>query len=650
MGMERNPKIPWAGTLFRALLLVTVALSPVLAQEDESSLHGEFELLYRSVSTDGSTEKFNEDFDAIDSGIRLGRLFMDWQQTGSNFLDFARLDLNGLGGEPFESSSLSLGRKDVYDLRFVHRKQDYVYNLFNVTDDEDGSSWNTDHRMTDLNLSLYVTERTEVMIGYRENRKTGESLFMKDIERDLFRLKTPVDQDVKRYSAGVRFSLGQTRILFRQSLRQYNNQFENHTEGDEGLATDDTGDLTRLDSYDWVQNDDGTAQLTDIQVISPLGDRVNLSVSYYGTLFGEEEIENTVSLNAVGDDFAGVPFTISGAFNEAEITRETDLIDVDLSVRIANPLIAHLQVRSLDRETESTALEDLDGDAVVNTVNTQFDQSVDVATVLLEYRPMREWTFRGGYRTIDRELDRSGFATPERNEDFKSDGDTTLIFGFVWRPADWLDLSGDYEDGDVERPFTQVSLFETEHTRVRATFKPMPDMRLSLSFTDFENKNDALTYSSRAEGTSYAGSLYQRISPRTSYMVTYTSHDIDTDTAILFDTAGFGGTENGDTSFDTEYTSLSGQLNIAFTPAWEGYFRVMMAEADGNNVFLGDVSGVISPGVIDQELLDWEAGVKYRLPSGLFVGGSLRGFDFDNVNEIQNYDGTIITFRAGFEF
>jgi hypothetical protein len=184
-------------------------------------------------------------------------------------------------------------------------------------------------------------------------------------------------------------------------------------------------------------------------------------------------------------------------------------------------------------------------------------------------------------------------------------------------------------------------------------------MRLSLSFTDFENTNEALTFASRGEGTSYSGSIWHRISARTSYMVTYTSQDIDTEAAILFDTSVFdfiggcgapGSCENGDTFFDTEYTSLTGQLNIAFTDAWEGLFRVMMAEEDGDNVFMGDTSGVISSGDIDQDFLDWEAGVKYRLPSGLFVGGSVRGFDFEDVNDAQNYDGTIVTARAGFEF
>ncbi len=242
-------------------LLGLLVLAHPTAQA-EGEFDGQVELLYRSVNVDGSSSKYEEDFNGLDSGVRLGQFQMNWQDVGSSFLDYARLNFTGLGGEPFEYSSLAIGRKDVYDLRFTSRKQDYLYNLFQVTDDEDGHSWNTERRMTKIDLSFYVTEKVDILVSYDEVTRTGNSLFMKDIQRDLFRLETPIDQNVKRFSAGFRVKTGRNRVFFLQTLRRYDYIFDNFTEGNEGL---NTGDPATLTNYAWRQNDDGTANLSTLR-------------------------------------------------------------------------------------------------------------------------------------------------------------------------------------------------------------------------------------------------------------------------------------------------------------------------------------------------------------------------------------------------
>ena len=63
---------------------------------------------------------------------------------------------------------------------------------------------------------------------------------------------------------------------------------------------------------------------------------------------------------------------------------------------------------------------------------------------------------------------------------------------------------------------------------------------------------------------------------------------------------------------------------------------------------------------IDQELLDYEAGVRYTFPKGVFIGGSVRVFDYEDdsifaftsgpLNSPLDYDGSMIILRAGLSF
>jgi hypothetical protein len=661
MSARRTSERLRAGHVIAALVLAVLIASPALAEEADGT-QGKVELLYRSVSIDGSKNKFDEDFDGLESGTRLGHLFMNWLEPNSSSLDFATLELYGLGGEPFESSSLKVGRKGTFNLRLSHRKQSYLYDLFPVSDDEDGQLFNTDNRRTDFDLSIFAGENVEFMVGYDEVRRTGSSLFMKDILRDLFRLETPIDRETRRYSGGVKFSLGPARILFRQTARQYDNQFNNFTEGDEGLALFSvTGDLTTLDSYDWEQNTDGTADLTDIQVLTPIGDRVDLSVSYHGTLFGEEEVEDFVLLNAAGNDYAGAAFTFTNAFSAVEIERDTNMFDVDFGIRIIDPITLHLTYRNLEQEAVGSGVEDLDigtctTAGVCNNgptiVQTQFDYSLDVATALVEWQVVPALQLHGGYRLIDRELIRNGFATTARDMNFESDGDSTALFGFSWRASRYFRFSGDFEDGDVDRPFSEVSFSEVQRVRVRTTFLPVDDLRIGLTYTDFENENEQLARSSRTEGTSGAASVWHKVNDRFDYMVSYTMQEIDTQADILFDTGGFGATETGDTFFDADLTSLMAQFNFKLTDAWTGFARYMMSESDGDNIFIGDgATGLLSSGLVNQDYNDWEAGLTYKLPSGLRIGGSVRGFDYEDTdNPLLDYDGLIFTARAGIAF
>jgi len=642
--------------VYIALSALLLSVVPALAEDGKGGLEGSVELLYRDVDIEGESRKYDEDYDGLDSGVRLGSLSANWLQPASGKLDYARLDMSGLGGDPYESTKLRLGRKDKFDLSFNYTKRDYIYNLFELVGNEDGATWDAQRRIADIALKLYPSDNVKLVFEFRDGQRSGTSLVMKDISRQLFRLETPLDVNEKRYTVGGDFKLGEVDFVVRQTMRRYVNLFDNMTEQNLGI---ELGSLTTLTHYDWNQRDSGSTDWTSFKVHAPLGSRVDLTIGVLGTFLGDDSLRSNVSVNADGTDFSGAPLSFVDGFSRADLQGDTTLVDADLSVSVINELDVHLQYREFDRDLAGTADEDLEGTGTSSSVNVQNDYSLSTMSAIVNYRPVRQIGLRVGYRMIDRELQRTGFLGV-RNIDYDSKDDDTLIFGITLKPVDWFRLNADLEDGEVTQPFTAVAPEESDHLRVRATFTPQDNMRIDLGYLDFESMNTAPDirdlgsfWNGLREGQSLSVSFWNRVGEKIDYMLRYAGQEIETNVGVTFDTAGFFGTETGFSIFDNDNTQYSGYVNCAFGTRWKGNVRFMAAESDGVNVLTGDATpapGIVNSESIKQELVDLEVGLNYFFDGGMFVGGSYRMLDYEDGNTLLDYDGEIITLRAGLRF
>lgn len=667
-----------------ALALLLIAGLPAQAEDDGNNLEGNVELLYRNVSQGGSTNKFNEDFDGLESGARLANMFVNWTAEDSKIVDYVRVNATGLGGDPYERADLRLGQKDAYEFSVSNMRQTYLYNLFELVPDEDGASWDTERQMSKIKLTLYPTEKIRVFFDYRRGERTGNSLFMKDIQRNLFRLETPLDQTSQTYGAGATFEVGSVDILFKQEYRRYDNNFVNMTENDTGLSDG----LASLDMYEWNQRERGETDLTTLTVSAPLGRRVRITASAYGTLLGDETLTSNVDVNAEGTSFDGTcsvsavtcssdadcalagdvcvanPYVVTDGFSMANLEGDSTLIDLDLSAELAKPLTLIVRYRTLDRDLQGNAIRDLDGDGVIEDPDgdgtpgtmTTMDYEVDTIDALLEYRPTRKASLRGGYRVIDRSLTRDGFGGT-RDIDFESDSDGTIIFGFTLRPVGWFKFDADYEDANIDVPFNAPSAFESEHTRIRAAFKPGDNLRIDLTYLDYTNDNTGADirdpgsfYNASADGSNYAVAVWHRPIQWIDYNLRYAMQDQDTNVRVTFDQAGFFAVEDGNSIFDNENTQLLAHVNIRSPGPWSGFVRYVMTESDGTDSLIGDINGPVASVPIDQEFHDIEGGATYTFNSGVFIGASIRDFDYDDINNLLDYNGTIFTIRGGTTF
>jgi hypothetical protein len=669
------------GSASLLLLLLLAWSAPSAADDKDSELEGVVELLYRSVNVNGSQRKYDEDFNGLGSGARLGNLSLNWLSESSNLIDYARLDANGLGGEPYERAWLRVGRKNAYELSINSTKQAYIYNLFELTRDLDGHTWNSERRRTDVNLKIRATDKVDVLFRFEDGSRSGSSLFMKNVERQLFRMDTPLDQNFKRYTVGGDFELGNVDIVLRQSFRRYENRFNNFTANDLGL---DDETLTSLNRYEWVQNDRGSTDWTTLKVHAPFGDRADLTVGLAGTFVGKEEVTSRVELDADGTSWSGTcsvsgltcesnadcepvsnspgdlcvadPFTVTDGISNADLEGDVTLVNAELRIKLVALLDLILQYHSLERNLRGSAEHDLDGDGVPVNSDTRLEYETSTATAMLDYRPIRQFRVRAGYRSIDRKLNRNGF-TGARNVDFVSTGDGTAIVGLTTRPVSWFRFNLDYEAGDVSQPFTAVAAQEREHGRARVSFLPRKEIKLDISYIDFENRNLASDFRPRSldwdtliKGTTWSGSFWHQPSGGVDYMLNYAQQEIDNSVFVVFDQDGFGAVEPGDSLFANDNTQYSGQVNFRWARRWAGHVRLWYAESDGNNVLVGEISGVVDDQIIMQEFRNAEVGLIYTFESGIFLGASARSFDYDDYNDLLDYDGEIFTLRLGTNF
>jgi hypothetical protein len=688
-----------------AILASLLAVSLATAQEEregERDFQGAVEVLYRNVNVEGSTRKYDEDFDGLRSGARLSGLWANWNSIDSNFVDFLRFDASGLGGDPHERIDFRMGRKDSYDFRASYWNHKYLYNLFDLVPDLDGSTWNSSRSLSDVDLTIHVTKSIDVFFEYQDVRRDGTSLFMKNINRDLYRLDTPLDQNVKRYSLGGKFGLGPVDLFFRQTLRRYEYRFNNSTDGDAGLSQ---SDLATLGHYDWRQYDRGDTDLTTLTLSAPLGQRVDITASVFGTLLGKEEITSDVALEAQGTSYRGTcsvtgfvcdpnnpcdagvpgnvcvadPYEVTEGVSNAETEADYLVLDADLSVKIIAPLDFHFQVRSLNREITGQHVRDLDGNGVPDDnegivydpaagIQTSLDYTVNSIAGIIDYAPSSKVKFRIGYRTVDRKLERSGYEPPDgyRNTDFESDPDETIVLGLNLKPVRWFLLDADYEAGDISQPFTAVSPMEKDRLRVRAGFEPQTDMRLDLTYLGYKNTNNGVDFrqagdcdsfdssiedgcwNTEMEGETYSASFWHKASKSFDYWFRWAQSDFDSVVALQFDTDFFGIGERGDSLYDNTSNQWAGQVNFSWARPWKGFLRFRINDSNGNNVITGPT--FTNNLIIGQDYSDVEGGLTYTFLSGLYVGGRYRVFDYDDQNDLLDYDGDIFTIVLGVGF
>ncbi len=446
------------------------------AQDENKGLTGNFQFGYRTVNTDGALSKYKEDYN-LEKGFRLFNLNLHYAPTEKLQNLFDRLDLNvyNFGGDPFESFSLSVQKVGVYQFQYDRKKSTYFY------DDETlagGALY--DHHTFDFIryvdsafLKVNINKNFNVYMNYDRYTKEGESVTTFDINRIEFEFDKPVREESKTATVGLDFHVKRLNLLFEGTKGKYSNEnslfLPGMADGGPGARYPSTLDFFVINQPYDLKTDTYTLKFST----NPFD---NLIISGSGQ-WNTQDMALRFSEGAKGTDYMERCFEY-GYTGTGDFERKFNLMEADLTYMLFNKLAIVGAFRYNDFEQNGS----------MTIGNSMMDQDIAYDTVAVEgglqFALSSRFAITGGYRWEEREL--INLETVEFMDETSRDG----FFGNL--KADLFkgfNLTLDYQDGNVENPYTLIG--PTAYSRFRASAKYRSGgITLSTSYLTKKSESD----------------------------------------------------------------------------------------------------------------------------------------------------------------
>ncbi|HXE65214.1 MAG TPA: MtrB/PioB family outer membrane beta-barrel protein [Bryobacteraceae bacterium] len=233
-------------------LLTLVVTVPLCAQDDKPVVLGDFENTgsitagYRFTSVNGYRPMYQNLFN-LNSGFRiLDFNLIGRAQAGANtFADDYSIFSNGIGGEPWSTTQLTVRKKKLYELRATFR-QSYYYIDPNasapVPNGMNGllsdHNWATVRKMGSLNLLVHATNNLKFNFEYSRNTRDGTqdttrvmdyfgapSSFGSFQRANPYYLVGLINEETNRVAAGVDYTLGNWSLHYKAGLQRFTDSF-----------------------------------------------------------------------------------------------------------------------------------------------------------------------------------------------------------------------------------------------------------------------------------------------------------------------------------------------------------------------------------------------------------------------------------------
>ena len=454
------------------------------AQDANKGLTGTFQFGYRYVDHDGALTKYKEDFN-LERGIRLFNLNLHYSPTEKLQKLFDRLDLNvyNFGGDPFESFSLSVQKVGLYKFQYDRKKSTYFYD-----DETFAGGVPYDHHTFDFVryidsalLTVNVNKYVSLYMNYDKYTKEGESVTTFDINRIEFEFDKPVKERSKTAAVGLDFHIKRYSVLLESKKGRYSNEnslfLPGVADGGAGARYPSSLDYFVINQPYNLETDTFTVKLS----ANPFD---NLIISGSGQ-WNTQDMILSFSEGAIGVDYLDRCFEYAWQ-GAGEFERKFSVMEADLTYLLFNKVALVGAVRYNDFEQSGS----------MTIGNSMESQDIGYDTIAIEgglqFSLSSKFAITGGYRWEEREL--AGLETVE----FETETSRNGFFGNI--KADLFkgfSLTLDYQDGNVENPYTLIG--PTAYSRFRASAKYRSGgLTLSTAILTKRSKSDVFGQSAWA--------------------------------------------------------------------------------------------------------------------------------------------------------
>jgi len=470
------------------IALVLCAPDALAAAAASSAFSGHIAVGYRDVDVAGDEPKYQQQIN-LDDGARLIDLGVvvrpDSQQAGVP--DRIEVNAYGLGGDPYESLQVRIGKHRAYDFRYDRHRTEYFYEDLLVAPEDasisgstggDFHHFDTERVRDNLSLDIDLSSRAKVTLGFDRYELSGDATTTLDIEREEFELDKPIDETMESYAVGLEYAWDKVFLTLTERWQNYDNADSAFLPGFSSGNPSAPAELDFLFLDQPYSFDTRDHQLSlRVRPDDRWEIRIDAQVS-------DLDLDVQATERSQGLSFAGVPFSgeITG---DASVNRDTELFRLGVAYAITDRVRLTTSARKQRLDQDGMLLfGDVDGVSRWRIDTSSYEVGLDVA-VTDTLAVAAGWA--GERRETNVSQDSEG---DSEGEAVQTDRDGYFA-NLSYRPNRHLQITLSAEDNRIDDPFTLASATDARRYRLQARYRWDNGLILSATHrrTDYENHN-----------------------------------------------------------------------------------------------------------------------------------------------------------------
>jgi hypothetical protein len=504
--------------------------------------HGSFDVGYRFLDVNGSSDTFRQYFDLSEGPRLLGVDVHGAAPNGSGaFADRYALTASGLGGDPFPTVQLTVSKSRLYDLRVNWRQSRFFDGPPDTTASTTAHSWSSARQIGNIALTFDATNRLHVLFNYDrvsnggsiQTTRTLDYVGSSDVwgafaRANPYALFGPVNNTADRVTGGVTYGGDRWTVNYRAGYEVFDEtQTLDPLTGSERSLN--VGDQTTapelLSTLGWSQARHMTAPTSDLSIVVRPVSNVEWRASYLfyryrGPFSLDASYQGTARTNTGGTLFS--PYSI-GVSTRGTASAPSQVMGQGVTWRPLAHWAFDADYRYLrsasDAEAQfgsTVALYPVPGAPPTLTsqiTHTAWVSLVDSLDLSATWAPVAALTIRPGVRLSRRDV--------EMREDDVIRPEVSNHEGLFWpeievgyHPVSQFSARGAYETTYSDDPFTRMSPDQRSTGRLTIHAEPAPALTIEASATktDAELADASFTQTLRTGSLAVAYAVNQRFS------------------------------------------------------------------------------------------------------------------------------------------
>ena len=494
-----------------------------------------FETGYRFRSVGGDLGKYRSDVN-FGNGLRLlsGSLTVNSKDGHGKYFDDLTLSTQGLGNDPYQYSSLRIGKNKLYRYDFTWRSNDYYNPALPIASGQHFRD--TTRTLQDQNLTLLPDSPFRILLGYSRVNVDGPGLSTTNIGDARFGDEFPLFSNIRRQQNEYRVGFDARVAGFKISIMRSWEFFKDDTRQTSGAqAGNNPGDNIRLNL---LRRDEPYHGQTNSWRSNILWDRVKwITVNGRFTYAGSRR-DFLFDETALGTQRFGSLNRQLLVFGNGRRPVTTGSATITLFPTDKLTISNHTAVHSTRMDGDAT-FRQLDNSTLAFT--TLEFQYLGIRTITnstdVNYKASKLFGVFGGYQYSNREVRSIEQSVFFGEADRQSYNQTNRLHagraGFRLQPVKPLTIILDTEIGRSDRPIYPTSERNYHALGGRIQYK-LGNLTLSSQLRTNYNVNSVSLFSHSSRSRNYSADASWAARPWLSFDASYSKIHLDTLTGIAY--------------------------------------------------------------------------------------------------------------------